>query len=769
MLGEDMTNWRSIRVRLLGAFILVAGLTAVSAIVAGVALNSTKRSVQEVSLERFPQATMFGDLSNLTKQMGTTLMELELASDHSSREAAYQHFQATVQEAREIETKLGNFADQEQQFGDIPDAIEKISALAQQLNSAKITRLDARNLRMKLVGESESVQAELGSALETAIDGANEADVETLLRTGMAAGIVATGYLGLDRATTHEQVDAIQESFLEQSDEISINLAIMRANLDAAVKTQVDKFLAFGIIEDNVFTARKQELDALVTVKNAEIEANEVVASLIQKMRLAVDDVRGQAQESAQAAVARSQVFLIGLAILALGSIAIAAAVGRFYVSQQLIARIVNLSSAMDSVSKGNLSVSINKTDANDELDEMAQALSVFRENAERVNKLNEEKAAEAEKVEAMNKLQLAKAEQQANVVQTLAGALKEVADGDLTSHISEAFPEEYKQLRSDFNASIAELKEALLQIGQKAGSLQAGAGEMSQAASDLSDRTENQAATLETTASAVDQIAATVRQTAEGASEADRAVHSTEDDVAKGGEVVRQAVDAMAEIQSSSNQISQITGLIEDIAHQTNLLALNASVEAARAGDSGKGFAVVAQEVRALAQRSSEAAKEIKDLIAASAKQVQTGVALVNQTGQSLEAIVDHISGVKKIVTNIANGAKEQSLGLDEINSAMNQMDHVTQQNVAMVEESTAASRSMSEEATELVGLISRFKMGEATQLAHTPMPQAPAATSRPVAQTPLKQIAEKMRGHAPAPQVEAAVVATNDDWQEF
>ncbi len=767
MLGEDMTNWRSIRVRLLGAFILVAGLTALSAIVAGFALNSTKRSVQEVSLEKFPQATLIGDLSNLTKQMGTKLMELELASNHGSRETAFQEFQATVAEAQIIQAKLGNFAEQSEQFGEIPQAIEKISALAQKLNAAKIVRLDARNLRMNQVTESESVRTDLGKALETAIDQANDADVETLLRTGMAAGIIATGYFGLDRATTHEQVDAIQESFLEQSDEISINLAIMRASLDASVKFQVDQFLSFGTIDDNVFAARKQELDALTTVKNTEIEANVVVANLIQKMRLAVDDVRGEAQTSAEATVARTQIFLVGLAILALCSITVAAAVGRFYVSQTLIARIVNLSSAMDSVSKGNLSVSIDKTDANDELDEMAQALSVFRENAERVNRLNEEKAAEAEKVEAMNRQQLAKAEEQANVVQTLAGALKQVAEGDLTSHIPNEFPEAYKQLRSDFNASIAELKEALLQIGQKAGSLQAGAGEMSQAAADLSDRTENQAATLETTASAVDQIAATVRQTAEGASEADRAVHKTQDDVAKGGEVVREAVDAMAEIQSSSNQISQITGLIEDIAHQTNLLALNASVEAARAGDSGKGFAVVAQEVRALAQRSSEAAKEIKDLIAQSAKQVQTGVALVNQTGQSLEAIVDHISGVKKIVTNIANGAKEQSLGLDEINTAMNQMDHVTQQNVAMVEESTAASRSMSEEANELVGLISRFKMGAPSQRDLAPMPQLQADAGRAAAPTPLKHMAERMRGSAP--QAEAQVVATNDDWKEF
>ena len=760
-----MTNWRSIRVRLLAAFVFVAGLTALTAIVAGFALNSTKRSVQEVSLERFPQATLIGDLSNLTKQMGAKLMELELASNHQARETAFEEFQATVAEANVIQSKLGDFAGQAGSFAETPEAVERISTLAQKLNSAKIVRLDARNLRKKQITESESVRTELGAALEGAIDQANEADVETLLRTGMAAGIVATDYSGLDRATTYAEVDALQESFSEQSDEISINLAIMRASLDAAVKTQVDRFLSFGTVENNVFAVRKQELDAILTVKNAETEANDVVANLNQQMRLAVDEVRGQAQTSAEAAVARTQVFLVGLAILTLCSITIAAAVGRFYVSQRLIARIVNLSSAMDSVSKGNLSVSISKTDANDELDEMAQALNVFRENAERVNKLNEEKAAEAKKVEAMNKRQLAKAEEQANVVQTLAGALKQVAEGDLTSQIADAFPEEYKQLRMDFNASIAELKEALLQIGQKAGSLQAGAGEMSQAASDLSDRTESQAATLETTASAVDQIAATVRQTAEGASDADQAVHKTEDDVAKGGEVVREAVDAMAEIQSSSNQISQITGLIEDIAHQTNLLALNASVEAARAGDSGKGFAVVAQEVRALAQRSSEAASEIKDLIAQSAKQVQTGVALVNQTGQSLEAIVNHISGVKKIVTNIANGAKEQSLGLDEINTAMNQMDHVTQQNVAMVEESTAASRSMSEEANELVGLISKFKMGEPTRMVHTPAVQT--EPRRAAAAAPLKQMAERMRNNVPQPAT--AAMATNDDWKEF
>jgi methyl-accepting chemotaxis protein len=243
---------------------------------------------------------------------------------------------------------------------------------------------------------------------------------------------------------------------------------------------------------------------------------------------------------------------------------------------------------------------------------------------------------------------------------------------------------------------------------------LRTGTEEITQASDDLSRRTEQQAASLEETAAALDEITATVRKTAEGAKQARDVVSQTRSDAEQSGEVVRHAVAAMSSIEQSSQQISQIIGVIDEIAFQTNLLALNAGVEAARAGDAGRGFAVVASEVRALAQRSAEAAKEIKTLISTSAKQVGAGVKLVGETGESLGRIVIQVAEITTVVTEIAASAQEQATGLHEVNTAINQMDQVTQQNAAMVEQSTAASHALAQETSELVRLTERFQIGD-------------------------------------------------------
>ena len=305
------------------------------------------------------------------------------------------------------------------------------------------------------------------------------------------------------------------------------------------------------------------------------------------------------------------------------------------------------------------------------------------------------------------------KADQDNTVVAVLAEGLGRLAQGDLTARIDAAMDPRYQRVKDDFNAAMASLRDTVQGIVQRSLGMQAGCDEISSAADDLSRRTEQQAASLEETAAALDEITATVVRSAEGANRASQAASSARIDADRSGQVVEQAVAAMGEIEKSSSQISQIIGVIDEIAFQTNLLALNAGVEAARAGEAGRGFAVVAQEVRALAQRSADAAKEIKTLIANSTAQVDRGVKLVGETGDSLHGIVSKVGEIDALISEIARSSQEQATGLNQVNAAVNQMDQVTQQNAAMVEETTAAAANLKTEAHDLTDMMARFEVG--------------------------------------------------------
>jgi len=300
------------------------------------------------------------------------------------------------------------------------------------------------------------------------------------------------------------------------------------------------------------------------------------------------------------------------------------------------------------------------------------------------------------------------------NAVKEIAGGLAALAEGNLERRITTELTPELDQIRTDFNRALERLQGSLRTVSQSAIAISSGAGEIRAAADDLSGRSERQAASLEQTAAALDEITVAVKATADNATRAREIVESATGDAQTSAQVVRQAVLAMRAIETSSQQIGQIIGVIDEIAFQTNLLALNAGVEAARAGDAGRGFAVVASEVRALAQRSAEAAKEIKTLISTSAGQVKEGVGLVNQTGEVLETITRRIAEINESATLIAASAREQASGLQDVNSAVNDMDKATQQNAAMVEESTAASRALADEAAALTKQVEQFKLGD-------------------------------------------------------
>jgi len=318
---------------------------------------------------------------------------------------------------------------------------------------------------------------------------------------------------------------------------------------------------------------------------------------------------------------------------------------------------------------------------------------------------------------QASEEKRLADAEAQQVVVDALGQALNDVSAGDLTVEITTEFPSSYEKLRQDFNSALKALDAAISAVAHNTASIHSETEEITSAADDLSRRTERQAATLEETAAALDELTSSVRSAAEGAQGANEMARDAQKRADEGGKISKDTVLAMDGIKSSSQEISKITSVIDDIAFQTNLLALNAGVEAARAGEAGRGFAVVATEVRALALRSSDAAREINDLISASEEQVNSGVELVDKTGTALAAIVRSISDISTLVGNIAVSTKEQASGLNEVNSAVNELDQVTQQNAAMFEETTAASHALTSEANALAAAVSRFKIGNAPQ----------------------------------------------------
>ncbi|WP_337270188.1 methyl-accepting chemotaxis protein [Oryzifoliimicrobium ureilyticus] len=340
------------------------------------------------------------------------------------------------------------------------------------------------------------------------------------------------------------------------------------------------------------------------------------------------------------------------------------------------------------------------------------------------------------------------------HAVNTVGAALKKLAQGDLSFSIDQPFAPDFEDLRLTMNEAIVQMRTALAAVAHSTDQIDTGTREISKSAEDLSKRTEQQAASLEQTAAALDEITVNVTNAAKRAEEARHAAATASENAQQSGKVVADAVGAMSRIATSSNQISNIIGVIDEIAFQTNLLALNAGVEAARAGEAGKGFAVVAQEVRELAQRSAQAAKEIKDLIRNSSDEVSTGVKLVSQTGEALRTIQENIVVVNDHMEAITSSTKEQATGLSEVNSAVNQMDQVTQQNAAMVEETNAASAALAQETARLREQIGGFQLGSSTTKAEARFPHPVSARQRST-RPPVRQLLARVAtssGHTTA-----------------
>ena len=381
------------------------------------------------------------------------------------------------------------------------------------------------------------------------------------------------------------------------------------------------------------------------------------------------------------------------------------------------------LRDAMSRVMAGDLTVSLGFAGRRDDIGLMADAVHAFRDDAREKLAIKAQSDARDGQAEAERRAtqdrDARQAAAQTLVVSSLAQGLERLSNGDLTVRLETPFAADYEGLRADFNQTVARLENALGAVVDAVGGLNAGAGGIASEAVDLSRRTEQQAASLEETAAALDEITATVRRTADGARGAREAVREAQAEADRSRQVVGDTVAAITGIEASAGQVAQIIGVIDEIAFQTNLLALNAGVEAARAGEAGRGFAVVAQEVRALAQRSADAAKEIKLHIGDSNRQVEAGVKLVGRTGEALQRIAAQVSAIDGIISEIAASAQEQAAGLSQVNTAVNQMDQGTQQNAAMVNRSAEASRDLVSEADGLAGLVGRFRIGAGSSAA--------------------------------------------------
>ncbi|KRC14207.1 chemotaxis protein [Ensifer sp. Root74] len=407
------------------------------------------------------------------------------------------------------------------------------------------------------------------------------------------------------------------------------------------------------------------------------------------------------------------------LAMISIAVIAVAAAIMiivGWTLASRFRKRVANVIGVTGQIAAGETDVDLSEAERKDEIGDLARSLRVLRDatiakmqlesEADANRSLSERERLEREAQKARDAAEIQQA------VNGLATGLGRLADGDLAYRIDNPFADRLDSLRADFNNSVTKLHDTLCAVGANARGIDAGATEIRSAADDLARRTEQQAASVEETAAALEEITTTVKDSARRAEEVGALVARTRAGAEKSGEVVANAVDAMHAIEKSSGEISNIIGVIDDIAFQTNLLALNAGVEAARAGEAGKGFAVVAQEVRELAQ--AQAAKEIKALITTSGNQVRNGVTLVGDTGKALETIVAEVQEINRHVSAIVTATREQSTGLQEINTAVNTMDQGTQQNAAMVEEQTAASHGLASEAASLNALLAQFNLGE-------------------------------------------------------
>lgn len=570
--------------------------------------------------------------------------------------------------------------------------------------------------REKLILSGEDLMTKLGQVTDRSRTATDEATVK-------AADDVERAFL-LVRVSTWRNIVSIEKKGLLN---FKRSVETARASTDRLAVTSNEEVKALILVlnaslasYEATFEGAFSDRTSMSTLLTDEmIPQTTTMLSGLQTTSQAMQADFMRSASSGQSTVQETTVVqvLLAIALLAVGgSLSI-------LISRGIAIPITAITGTMRSLAGGDLDVAVSQKALirRDEIGSMADAVNVFRANGLRMRASEREAAglrqrvdAERAHVESEKAMEAAKDQV---AITALAQALEKLMGGDLTFRIEAFLDPKTQRLKDDYNRTTDRLNRTLGIIAEAASTIEGRTSEISHGADDLARRTERQAASLEETVGTLDEITATVRQTSVGSLRAHEAVSAAKDNAVRSGEIVEKAVDAMNEIQQSSDRVRRTIAVIDEIAFQTNLLALNAGIEAARAGESGRGFAVVASEVRALAQRCTEAAKEVGSMISTSGEKVSLGVALVGETGDALRRIVVQVSDIDRIVADIAASAQEQADGLAQVNRALNDMDRMTQQNAAMVEQSTASSHELARKTIELSELVNTFKITRAAQ----------------------------------------------------